>query len=325
MAAAAQDDDDIFVYMGGDQQVPYGVRRARIHKSIKIVPRRAFHNRHHLMYVEIHDGVEIIEEMAFYGCFSLRSIKLLGVKIVKGHAFYNCRGLTDVEFGNKLETIELEAFDHCAALGSIRIQSVRTIGSGAFASCDELSDVEFGEVLRTLQSFAFSACCKLKRVALPLKDNMIGDRVFDGCVKLTTVDLVGGIHRTIASLHLESWRNEMKNEMNRINQTLPTITISREITNPRERTSAIQQWMRAVIHHLNQYKEEHRKLLKEATTLLELALWKTSLDDDGGNRLDREGVRITRESQKKARKETYVTSGAHVVIKNVLPFLQLLE
>ena len=30
-------DDEIFVYMGGDQQVPDGVRRAKFHKSIKIV------------------------------------------------------------------------------------------------------------------------------------------------------------------------------------------------------------------------------------------------------------------------------------------------
>eukprot|EP00986_Skeletonema_menzelii_P001715 scaffold468_cov133-Skeletonema_menzelii.AAC.7 len=46
MAEGARDDDDeIFVYMGGNQQVPDGVRRARIHKSVKIVPKRAFYNR----------------------------------------------------------------------------------------------------------------------------------------------------------------------------------------------------------------------------------------------------------------------------------------
>ena len=59
----AQDDDEIFVYMGGNQQVPDGVRRARIHKSVKIVRARAFYNRRHLISVEFHDEVEIIEEI----------------------------------------------------------------------------------------------------------------------------------------------------------------------------------------------------------------------------------------------------------------------
>eukprot|EP00986_Skeletonema_menzelii_P016689 scaffold15495_cov223-Skeletonema_menzelii.AAC.1 len=57
--------DEIFVYMGGDQRVPDGVRRARIHKSVKIVPAWAFFLRRQLIYVEFHDDIEIIEEEAF--------------------------------------------------------------------------------------------------------------------------------------------------------------------------------------------------------------------------------------------------------------------
>ena len=66
-------------------------------------------------------------------------------------------------------------------------------------------------------------------------------------------------------------------------------------------------------------------MLKEATTLLELALWKANLDHNEGYKLSNEGVRMTRGGQKRARKEICVTSGASIVIKNVLPFLQLLE
>ena len=47
----AQDDDEIFVYMGGDQRVPDGVRRARIHQDVKIIPARAFQLRIQLVYV----------------------------------------------------------------------------------------------------------------------------------------------------------------------------------------------------------------------------------------------------------------------------------
>jgi hypothetical protein len=66
-----------------------------------------------------------------------------------------------------------------------------------------------------------------------LKDNIFqGDDVFDYCVNLSTVDVVGGIHKTISSLHMESWRNEMREEIDRINRVLPT-------TFPLKKTSAI--------------------------------------------------------------------------------------
>ena len=309
----AHEDDEVFVYMGGNQQVPDGVRRARIHKSVKIVRARAFIGRRYLSYVEFHDGIEIIEEEVFRNCRSLRGIiKLLGVRIIKQGAFRGCTGLTGVEFGDKLETIEQNAFYHCSSLKNIKMPSVRTIGVWAFANCSELSDVEFGEALRTLHIQSFYKCLKLERIALPLKNKMISVGVFDNCLKLATVDLVGGIYQTVASLHLESWRNHMSNEINRINQTLPT-------------TTKIRQWLRTVIHQLDHFKVEHRRLMKEATTLLELALWKANLGDNGGDSLEREGVRTTRGSRKRARKEICVTSGASIVIKNVLPFLQLLE
>ena len=83
--------------------------------------------------------------------------------------------------------------------------------------------------------------------------------------------------------------------------------------------------MGTVTRRLNHYKDEHKALLKEAATLLELALWKANLDHNEGGQLDREGVRTTRGSRKRARKEICVTSGASIVIKNVLPFLQLLD
>ena len=320
MMAEAQldDDDDVFVYMGGDQQVPDHVRRARIHKSVKIVLARAFQNRRQLISVEFHDGVEVIEREAFDNCRSFKGpIKLLGVKVIKVGAFSRCKNLESVEFGDMLETIESCAFCRCHALTKIKMPSVRTVGRWAFAWCSNLSDVEFGEALRSLELQAFHSCRNLKRIALPLKGDMIGSHVFNHCTKLSKVDLAGGIHQTVASLNLESWRSGMSNEINSINRVLPTITVGE--------TSEIQLWMATVISRLDRYKTEHKALLKEATMLLELALWKANLSDNGGGKLDKEGFRMTRGSRKRARVESCVTSGASIVIKNVLPFLQLVE
>ena len=263
VGAQADDDEMIFVYMGGDQVVPMDIRRVRIHKSVKNIPRDAFYGREHLIDVEFHDGIEIVEAEAFHSCFSLRSAKLLGVKIIKTRAFSNCFGLTDVEF-NSLETIEQRAFCNCTSLRSITMPSVRTIGKCAFIYCYHLTDLYLPEALETIQEAALYNCKRLRRITMPL-NCMIGAHVFgNNCSKLTSLDLVGGIHNTTASLHLESWRNEMKDEINRINQVLPSME--------RAKTAEIQQWMSSVISQLDHYKAEHKALLKEATTLLELAL-----------------------------------------------------
>ena len=105
----------------------------------------------------------------------------------------------------------------------------------------------------------------------------------------------------------------MKKEIGRINQNLRWIPSY-------EKTSAIQQRIRSVLDKMEHYKTEHKVLVKEATTLLELALWKANLEE---NDVDLEGVRVTRRQVKRARKERCITAGADIIIKNVLPFLEL--
>ncbi len=240
----------------------------------------------------------------------------MGVKIIQACAFTCCTALQRVEFGDKLQTIEKSAFFYCRSLRSVTMSTVRTIECNAFGDCEQLTELELPEDLETLQGSAFKNCKRLRRIALPLKDDMIAVDVFHGCIKLATIDLVGGIYDTVASLHLESWRNELTDESNRINQELPT-TQSNSIT------PEVQQWMRKVTSRLDHYKAEHKALLKESTTLLELALWKANLDDKEGDALERKGVGATRSLRNEARKESCVTSGASIVINNLLPFLQL--
>jgi hypothetical protein len=319
--------DNIFVYLGEEYEVPYSATHAIIDRSVKIIPRGAFRSRS-VVSAETHDGIEKIEAYAFKGCTSLRGIKLPGVREVGHGALIYCRALTDVEFGDKLETIGQIAFNTCDSLRYIKMPSVRTIYGGAFGDCEQLTDVEFGVKLERIGQFAFAFCPRLQRIVIPLKDNMFTlDNYhqqytqFDRCENLTTVDIVGVevIHKTIASLLLESWRNEMNQEIDRINQVLPN-------TPADEKTDAIRLWIRSVINRIKHYKSEHQILLKEAMTLLELALWKANLDENNAYSVPyQEGVRVTRGRIKRARKEKCITSGADIIIANVLPFLQLLE
>jgi hypothetical protein len=308
-------DDDIFVYMGGDQEVPRDVKRAKIDESVDAVLARAFADCEQLIELEGHDKLKKIEADAFNNCRRLRRLmKMNGVIEIEREAFSNCHALSDLEF-DKLEIVGLRAFCFCKSLRSMNMQSVRKIRGSAFHCCEALTDPVFGKDLEMIGRSSFIGCTALRRIAIPLKDGLIGvwDGAFHWCENLSRVDIVGGVHETISSLHMKSWRDTMKEEIDQINQTLLD-------TPPSEKPAAIQQWIESVIDRMEHYKSEHKVLVKEAMTLLELALWKANLHENDGNESE-----LTMVQRKRARQERRITSGASIVIKNVLPFLQVVD
>ena len=83
--------------------------------------------------------------------------------------------------------------------------------------------------------------------------------------------------------------------------------------------------MDSVIDKMDHYKAEHCSYVREGITLLELALWKTKLDEKEDN-CDCEAEGRTKKAKvdgESARKDKRMICGADMVINNVLPFLQL--
>eukprot|EP00984_Skeletonema_dohrnii_P031086 scaffold23162_cov72-Skeletonema_dohrnii-CCMP3373.AAC.1 len=293
------DDDVVFVYLGGEQVVPDDVRRVVIDRSVNIIPARAFAGREQLVSVETHAGIEKIEEDAFSNCISLRKINLIGVREIEWEAFCDCRSLTNIEFGDELDRIGESAFHGCRSLRKIKLSSVRTIEPEAFTCCGQLADVEFGCNLERIQEYVFHGCPNLRRIAIPLKDGIfpLNDILelctqFDYCDNLTTVDLVGVLPNTPS--------------------------------NETEKTDTIRLWIGSLLGKMERYKAEHYRLLKHATTLLELAIWKAKLvEEDMAHSLETNPAKRAKLNDDSIRKEQRVTSGASIVIKNVLPFLKL--
>eukprot|EP00984_Skeletonema_dohrnii_P037635 scaffold39895_cov155-Skeletonema_dohrnii-CCMP3373.AAC.2 len=175
-----------------------------------------------------------------------------------------------------------------------------------------------------IHNFAFVSCLALRRIAIPLRDDIFhlpDDQYrytqFERCENLTTVDIVGGIHKIISSLLLDCWRDQVNQEINRINQVLPN-------TSADEKAGEIQQWIQNVLRRTTHFRSEHRSLLKEATTLLELAIWKAKLDEKEDCSIEGRAKKAKIDTAG-ARNERRITSGANIVIRNVLPFLQLDE
>ena len=323
MADHAVDDDfdgDIFIYRGG--RAPQHITHARIDKSINEIEDEAFYECEHLLTVDTHKGIRKIGKYAFWGCRSLRRINLKSAVEIDEYAFDCCNDMESVEFGDKLELIGTSAFDYCYSLKHLKFPSIITIERIAFWNCARLTDIELSERLETIEVRAFRRCGRLQRIAIPLKRDLFEfcDRFesytqFVECDQLVTVDLVGGIHKTVDSLHMESWRTDMNESIKRINQVLPN-------TSANEKTNEIQQWMESLLDKVDNYKAEHYRYVKEGITLLELALWKARLDEkeDDCEEGKTKKAKIDAESYRKNKR---ITCGADMVIKNVLPFLQL--
>ena len=158
----------------------------------------------------------------------------------------------------------------------------------AFNHCKALMNVKFGKELEIIGYRAFYCCTSLERITIPLKDGMITDDDWTFAVcNLLHVDLVKGeLHETIAALLWEDWKIDMNEEINSINQILPTIPAG-DVIDEGRKALPIRMWIRSVLRKIIQYKAQHQHVLEEAATTLKLTL------------------------------------PQDIVIKNVLPFLEL--
>eukprot|EP00984_Skeletonema_dohrnii_P008047 scaffold2946_cov74-Skeletonema_dohrnii-CCMP3373.AAC.4 len=226
---AAEGDNIIrFNYTGEDRRIPRDATHVTVDQSVTIIPANAFDGNRNIVEVICDVNIKKVARDAFAECPSLRRVIMPGVEIVKKRAFYCCRTLTYVECG-KLEIIGYAAFCNCRSLRSINLPSAKIVEGNAFSECISLTDAKFGDKLERIKRGAFVDCRSLEPITIPLKDGIItADDIFQGCENLKHLDLVeGAIHETIAALQLEVWRNDMNEEIDSINQILPTVNAGR--------------------------------------------------------------------------------------------------
>ncbi len=316
---------EVYIYRGG--RAPQHITHAIIDKAVKKVDDFAFENNDSLHTVETHDGLEEIGRSAFGDCESLTHLDIRSVRILHSYSLAGS-GLLEVDADN-LEIIRDNVFMGCEKLRRISFPKIKRIEGCAFEGT-ALTEVVLPEVAEMVGVNAVCENVNLRRICIPLKPDLFtedpedpdGNDVgsFMDCENLETVKLIGGIHDTVSSLHMKDWRDDMSREINRINTTLPSIPSLLK-------TNVIRWWLQSVHRRFEHYKAEHNKILKEATVLLELALWTANLDDDecigDDESLQATAKKVKIDASVRTRNEQRVTSGADTVIKNVLPFLEL--
>ena len=119
--------------------------------------------------------------------------------------------------------------------------------------------MKFSNELERINERAFYYCISLERITIPLKDGVITyDDTFQECAKLNCVDLVEGeLHETIAALQIELWRVDMYQQIDAINQILPTADAGDAWDDDEnvvgEKALTIRAWMRSVLGKINEY------------------------------------------------------------------------
>ncbi len=167
--------------------------------------------------VTIPDGVESINDYAFYGWSSLTSITIPdSVTSIGSYAFYNCTELTsvyisdldswlnisfndassnpmyyasnmyidsvlaeDITIPDGVESINDYAFYGWSSLTSITISdSVESIGASVFYDCSNLSSVTIPNSIASINAYTFYNCTALTSVSMTSSVTDVGDYAF---------------------------------------------------------------------------------------------------------------------------------------------------
>ena len=91
----AANNDEVFVYMGGNMFVPQEVVRARVHSSVTVLS--SFRDCDELEEVELNLGLQEIGGCAFWGCHKLKHIAIPTTVNSIGRSAFEETGLQSIK------------------------------------------------------------------------------------------------------------------------------------------------------------------------------------------------------------------------------------
>ena len=133
-------------------------------------------------------GVESIEDYAFWGCGNLTNIIIPnGVTSIGDSAFYRCTSLTNITIPNSVTSIGDYAFWYCNLKNITIPNGVTSIGYSAFYRCTSLTNITIPNSVTSIGDFAFNECTSLTNIAISDSVTSIGDHAFYKCDSLSVL------------------------------------------------------------------------------------------------------------------------------------------
>ncbi|MBQ7307302.1 MAG: leucine-rich repeat protein [Clostridia bacterium] len=152
----------------------------------------------------LHKNVEVIEQFAFSGCFSLEEIVVdfqnLNFKSINGNLFSKdgtklikyCTGKPQTHFDIPLdvEVLGENAFSSLKNLKSITVpDGIKTVPTFCFSHCKNLEKIILPNSITRIEFSAFNMCTNLKEITFPLNLEFIGEKSFLACFGLKKIIL----------------------------------------------------------------------------------------------------------------------------------------
>ena len=144
--------------------------------------------------LSIGEGIEIIDEYAFYGNKNLQEVKLPdSLTEIREGAFEQC-GMTEITIPRNVKKIGVAAFFDCRQLRTITFGSNLTaVGREAFFGCRKLTTINISKNMTDICDGMFKGCEGIKKIEIPETVGIIGNSAFEACSGLTSVTIANAM------------------------------------------------------------------------------------------------------------------------------------
>ncbi len=205
-----KDDDGVLLTKDGKTLLRYPYRKSgysyTIPDGVEIIASDSF-SLCNLMYIKISEGVETIEERAFYNCHQLAEVEIPASVVSADGAFtMSCHALTSFivdgdnpaykevdgilfsKDGSRIVRFPVGKSDTAYSIPA----DVKTISKYALADC-RFTTVDIPVGVETIDDGAFLECRDLNQVVIPDGVKTIGVQAFDYCSSLISVTIPASV------------------------------------------------------------------------------------------------------------------------------------
>ena len=222
-----------------------------------------------------------------------------GLREIGKFAFEDCRQIVSMTLPSTLIHIEDDAFKGCVRMRKVVFNrmnhsKLKKIGRSAFNGCTSLQSISLPSSLTEIGENAFWFCQELREVVIHNEKIQIGETSFVGCSSLARLKFLG-LSTRLDNI-IQAGQRDIEAKMDDISAvewrggelSIPAVRRENHQWGRMETVVEVDKEKLDKIVKLIRYYE-----MKEATTLFELALWKSKIDQaDISNPADRAASRI---------------------------------